>query len=253
MPNQTFSTLQDLINYINTVIITNGTNSISGIEANNAFVGLGNFIASYTLNNGLAGISSSTGVISLSKPVTIFTVAPTSFSWPDNVQNEYYIINGTGVTINLSGGFSFTDAYGVTQTTIGPRDAVHIAKATNGSWLRINNISGSASGGLPPMTGNSGKGLFNNGTSAFWADNVLQIPANDANWTNSTTWVNGSSYTLTLPSPHFLIFWNETNRFLLNTVSPVEYGYVANGFQVFTPGFDKASSNVFLFFKGATS
>jgi len=253
MPSQDFTTLQQLLNYTNTYFVTNGVNSITGDEGNNILNGFGKFIQSYTMNNGLAGISSSSGVVPLSKPVTIFSVAPTSFNWTDNVQQEYYIVNATGVAINATSGYSFVDAYGTTQTSIAARDSVHIAKATNGTWYRINNVSGSASGGLPPMTGNAGKGLFTDGTSAFWGDNVLQIPAGDANYTDATTWVNGSSYNLVLPSPHFLLFWNETNRFLLRNISPVEYGYVTNGFKVFVPGFDGSNSNVFLLFKGATS
>lgn len=251
MPSQDFTTLQQLLNYTNTYFVTNGVNSITGDEGNNILNGLAKFIQSYTMNNGLTGISSSTGVVPLSKPITIFSVAPASFNWGDNVQEEYYIVNATGVAITST--TTFIDSFGTTQNSIAPRDSVHISKATNGTWYRINNVSGSASGGLPPMTGNAGKGLFNDGTSAFWGDNVLQIPAGDANYINSTTWVNGTSYTLVLPSPHFLFFWNETNRFLLRNVSPVEYGYVTNGFTVFSPGFDSANSNVFLLFKGATS
>jgi hypothetical protein len=252
-PTQTFTTIQQLISYVNSLIITNGTNAITGEQLNNVLNGLTSFIQSYTINNGLAGISSSTGVIPLSKPVTIFIVAPDSFNWADNVQQEYYIVNATGVPIATSGGYSFTDSFGTVQTSIAPRDAVHIAKATNGSWIRINNVSGSASGGLPPMTGNSGRGLFTNGTTAFWADNVLQIEAGDANWVDATTWVNGHSYSLVLPSPHFALFWNETNRFLLQNVAPPEWQYGTDGFKVLTQGFDSANSNVFLFFKGATS
>lgn len=252
-PSQTFTTIQQLISYVNSLIITNGSNDITADQLNNVLNGLTTFIQSYTINNGLAGISSSTGVVPLSKPVTIFTVTPTSFSWPDNVQKEYYIVNATGAPLPISAGQSFTDAYNTVQTSIAPRDAVHIAKATNASWVRINNVSGSASGGLPPETGNAGKGLFNDGTTAFWADNVLQIPAGDANYINSNTWVNGSSYTLILPSTRFLLFWNETNRYLLRNAAPPEYNFITNGFTVSVGGFDGASANVFLSFIGATS
>lgn len=253
-PTQTFTTIQQLINYINSLITPNGIESITGDQVNNVLNGLTTFIQSYTMNNGLAGVSSSTGVVPLSKPITIFTVAPASFNWTDNVQEEYYIINATGTPLPITGGFSFVDSFGTTQTSIAPNDAVHIAKATNGSWVRINNASGSGSGsGLPPQTSNGGRSLFTNGTAAFWGDNILEIPAGDANYVSPNNWVNGHAYTLVLPSAKFALFWNETNRFLLTSISPVEYAPSANGFQVFVGGFDGAAANVFLFFKGVNS
>lgn len=252
MPTQTFSTLQQLIDYFNAVIVANGVNSITGPQANNSFNGLASFIKSYTVNNGLAAVSSSSGAVALSKPITIFTAVPSSIGWSDNVQEEYYIINATGLPLPILSGLSFTDSFGTQQTTVIPNDAVHIAKATNGTWFRINNISGAASGGLPPEAGNGGKSLFNNGTTAFWADGVLQIPAGDANYVTPTKWVNGHSYTITLPSSFFLMFWNETNRFMLRNTSPVEYDFNGGtGFNVFVPGFDGSVNNLFLFFKSA--
>lgn len=248
-------TLAQLINYINTYINTNGINSITGAENNYALVNLANTILNYSVNGSLAGISSSTGVVPLSKPITLFSVAPTSVNWPDNVQFEYYIINATGVNIPITAGYSFVDQYGTTQTVIPARTSIHIAKTTNAQWVQVNNLgSGGGSGNLPPLTGHTGQSLFNNGTTAFWSDGILFIPAGDANWVNATTWVNGHSYTNPyFSSSKFLVFWNDLSRFLLQTTSPVEWQYVTNGFQTLIGGFDSASANVFLFFKGVNS
>jgi hypothetical protein len=206
------------------------------------------------MNGNLAGISTSTGVVPLSKPITVFSVAPTAINWPDDVQNEYYIVNATGVNIPLSVGLSYVDQYGTLQTIIPFRASIHIAKATNGQWIQINNLGGGGAGNLPPIIGHAGQSLFNNGVSAFWSDSVFPIVAGDANWINATTWVNGSSYlSPNFSSSKFLLFWNDLSRFLLQSVSPVEYGYITNGFQVFVNGFNSASANIFLFFRGVNS
>lgn len=248
-------TLQQLINYINAYINTNGINSITGAENNYALVNLCNSILNYTVNGSLAGISSSTGVVPLSKPITLFSVAPTSVNWPDNVQFEYYMINATGVNISITAGYSFVDQYGTVQTVIPARTSIHIAKATNGQWIQVNNLgSGGGSGNLPPFTGHEGQSLFNNGTTAFWSDGILFIQSGDPNWINSNTWVNGYSYTNPyFSSTKFLVFWNDLSRFLLQTVSPIEWQYVTNGFQCLINGFDSSTANVFLFFKGVNS
>lgn len=252
-------TLQQIINYINTYITTNGVNAITGEENNTALVYLANAILNYSVNGSLAGISSSTGVVPLSKPITLFSTAPTSVNWPDNFQFEYYIINATGVNIPITSGYSYVDQYGTTQTTIPARTSIHIVKATNGTWVQANNLgSGGGSGNLPPLTGHEGQSLFNNGTTAFWSDGILEIPPGDANWINSTTWINGSSYNNPyFSSTKFKIFWNNLSRFLLQTVSPVEWQYQTvggnPGFQILANGFNSVTETVFLFFKGANS
>lgn len=248
-------TLAQIIAYINQYINTNGVNAITGAENNTALVYLANAILNYSVNGSLAGISSSTGVVPLSKPITLFSVVPASINWPDNFQFEYYIINATGSNIPITSGYSFVDQYGVPQTIIPARTSIHIAKSTNGQWIQVNNLgAGGGSGNLPPETGHEGQSLFTNGTTAFWSDSVLFIPAGDANWINSTTWVNGSSYSNPyFSSSKFMVFWNDLSRFLLQTSSPVEWQYVSNGFQALIGGFDSATANVFLFFKGVNS
>lgn len=148
LPSQTFSTVQQLLNYINTFVVTNGSELISGEIENNVENALANFIVSYTLNSGKAGISSSSGVVSLSKPFTIFSTPPLSLQWPDNVQFEYYIVNATSSIIPLTTGYSYTDSFGNIQTVIPAHCTVHIAKMTNGNWIQTNNLSTNVSSNI---------------------------------------------------------------------------------------------------------
>ena len=254
LPTQSFSTIQELIAYINTTIVPNSSQEIDAIEHNNVENGLASFIVQYTLNSGLVQISTSAGVKILSSPITVFTTVPSSVQWPDNIQNEYYVINATGFNIPIAGGFSYIDAFQTVQTVFPPRLAIHMAKATNGQWIQVNNIGSGGTGTLPPQTNHGGQVLLTNGASPFWGDNVLQIGPSDPNWVDATTWVNGHAVNnLSFSSAHFVLFWNEFSRFLLQNVSPAEWQYVPNGFQVLTPGFDKSFANVFLFFKGENS
>jgi hypothetical protein len=246
LPNQTFSTIQQLINYINTVFVTNGANGITGAEGNNILNGITTFLQSYLVNNSLVTIYNTNPgtVYMLQTPMTLFTTVPTSIQWPNNVQNEYYIINATSQNIPIAGGYSYTDQYGTVQTTIPARTAIHIAKATNQSWVQVNNLGESGGGGLPPVTGNGGESLFTDGNSTFWAPGIIPIYEGDSNWESATQWVNGHSYNVTIPSPKFLIFWNEIGRYLL----PAEYEFVSGGFNVLVAGFNSATANVFLSF-----
>jgi len=247
VPSQTFATIQQLLAYINANLITNGMNDITGDEANSVLNSLANFIVSYGINTSKLNISSATsGIISLSKPVTVFTQVPTSIQWPDNVQNEYYIVNATGLNIPLSATFSYVDQYGVTQTAIPFRNAVHIAKAPNNIWYQINNLAGSSGGGgLPPLTGNEGRVLSNNGTSLFWDDIQLEITSADFE-------DDGISYYNTnLVINKFTLFWNDANRYIRNippntTYPGTEWVYASQGgFQVLIPGFDSRVNDYF--------
>jgi hypothetical protein len=149
LPAQTFTTITQLISYINTYIVPNGINEIDGTELNNTGNALANFIVRYTLNSSLVTVVTAGGAVVLSTPMTAFAgTAPTAVQWPDNVQNEYYIINALGVSIPLANGFSYTDPFSIAQTSFPAHSVIHIAKASNGSWLQVNNLSG----GVPPSS-----------------------------------------------------------------------------------------------------
>jgi hypothetical protein len=247
-PNQTFNTISDLLAYVNTNVVTNGNQEITAIIENNVENGLANFIVSYTLNSGLAGISSSTGVVPLSKPITYFSVTPTSISLGTNVQNEFYIINATANNIPLTSGYSYIDAYQTVQTSIPARAYVHLAKATNGTWLQVNTAT-AGSDSLPPQTGKSGQVLTTNGTSTNWVSPIIPITSADFE-SDGVTYINTD-----IPETQYkyAIFWNDLSRFIYEGT---EWNYVANGgFEVIIPGFDANSQNynLFLFLYGLNS
>lgn len=252
LPSTTYSTIQQLLNDINTRFVPNGMELITGDIGNSQLNGLANFIVTYTLNSGLAGISSSTGVIPLSKPVTVFTTVPTSINWPDNVQNEYYIINATASDIPLTSGYSYIDQYQATQTSIPARSSVHIAKATNGSWILVNNLGGAGSS-LPPQAGHEGEFLTTNGTSASWFSPCLFITSADFE-ADGVTYINTD-----LVANKFLLFWNDLPRFIYNSdqnPGQIEWQYLAGGgFEILVPGFDASTTDyhLCLFLKGLNS
>lgn len=253
LPVQTFSSIADLINYINTVIVPNGNQEIEAEEHNAIENALANFIVSYTLNSGLVGISSSSGTIPLSKPMTIFTVTPTAINWPDNIQNEYYIINATGSNIPLSNGYSYIDPFQTVQTVIPARTSIHIAKATNGTWIQVNNTGGGSGGSLPPQTGHEGEFLTTNGTSASWFSPALFITSADFE-ADGVTYINTD-----LVNNKFLLLWNDLNRLIYNSEQnplQIEWQYVAGGgFEILIPGFDANNNEYFfgLFLQGLNS
>jgi len=252
LPSQTYSNIQQLINDINSRFIPNGQQLITGDIGNSQLNGLANFIVEYTLNSGLAGISSSTGVIPLSKPITVFTVVPTSINWPDNIQNEYYIVNATASNIPLTSGYSYVDQYQVSQTTISARSTVHIAKATNGSWILVSN-TGTGASTLPPQAGHEGEFLTTNGTSASWFSPCLFIKSSDFE-PDGVTYINTD-----LVNNTFLLFWNDLPRFIYNSdqnSGQIEWQYQSGGgFKILIPGFDATTTDyyLFLFLKGLNS
>jgi|ERR1700722_405444 len=224
-PQQNFPNIQDLFNYMNTEWITNGEQLITGVTGNNVVNALANFIIKYTLNSSLVSIVSSGGNVVLPTPMTCFiNTTPTAISWGDDVQNEYYIINATASPAPLLSTFAYYDHFLTPQTSIPANTVIHIAKATNGLWLQVNN---SVSGG----TGGSGI-----------------IPITSANFV-----VGGNPNPTICPIPtlsgkSFQVFWNDINRFILLDTSPPEWGqYAGGGFQVFIPGFD-ATQNLYHFF-----
>lgn len=250
-PQQTFQTIQSLLNYINTYVITNGSNAITGVELNNVVNSLASFIQSYSVNAGLATICSQSGgsAFILPTPIVIFTQVPTSIQWPGNVQNEYYMDNCTSSPIPLTNGFTYTDQFGTGQTVIPARTAIHIAKAINGTWFQVNNLSGSGGGGsLPPVTGHAGQFLMTDGAGYLWADPVVFI-------TNSSFSPDGVTVALPgLVNNHFDIFFDTLAGFIY--VQDGQWSYVSGGgFKLLIPGINANTQQLrlHLFVKGINS
>lgn len=248
IPSQSFSTISQLLNYTNTQFIPNGAELITGNIGNNILNGLANFIVNYTLNSSLVAIHSGTGIVVVSKPMNVFTGVAISVQWPDNVQNEYYFTNATGFNIPLTSGFSYIDQFGTVQTIIPFRTSIHIAKATNGSWIQMNNLGGGGSGGnLPPQTAHDGEFLFTNGTSPAWTSPHVSV--------TSVDFINATECPLpNLAFNKFSIFWSDLGNFIYQEIAQWDY-LVGGGFEVLIPGFDSTASTVRLelFLKGLNS
>ena len=155
LPAQTFATIQQLDNYTNTKIVPNAKKEIDATELNNILNGLSEFIVKYGVNSydDGADIITSGGAVTLQKPINVISnVVPTSITWGDNIQKEYYITNMLAPSIPLLG-VSYIDNYSVVKTTIPGRAALHIAQATNGSWIQV----------ATPLPGGGGSGGGGNG------------------------------------------------------------------------------------------
>lgn len=249
IPSQTFSNIGALLAYINSNIIPNALNRINGDENNNALNGLVSFILKSMMNNGFVSIVSSGGTVVLPAPMNLITVVPTSIQWNDNFQNEYYIVNGTGSDIPLAFGYSYVDQYATSQTVIPARTAIHIAKATNGSWIQMNNIGGGGSGSLPPMTGHGGQFLGTDGTSDTWESPHISI-------TSANFEVDGVTYldpTLNV-TRKVSVFLADVQSFIY--ISKGDWQYVTSpsvGLKILLPGFNAHTNPNYLlelFFKG---
>lgn len=245
-PNQTFASIALLQNYINTKIVTNGTQEIDAVAMNNVLNSLCTFIVEYTMNGSLANVENSSGqVIVVSKPITIFTGAPLSVQWPLNVQNEYYLINETGYDIPISAGYSYVDVYENEKTIIPARQVVHIAKTISDGWVQVNNVGGGGSADLPPQAGNSGKVLATNGSTPFWVGTTHKIT--EANFTSARE----------CPLPQFAafdleIFWCDLPNFIFESADqwqPIPGG----GFEILLPGFDSSNGCTFVIMLKAKS
>lgn len=232
IPSQTFATLLALRNYTNSELIPNGMREISGEALNNALNSIYDFIVDYTVNGSLADINSTSNqVVVVNKPMTIFTGFPTSVQWDDDVQNEYYLVNATGLDIPITSGYSYTDAYEDEKFIIPLRQVVHIAKTENGNWVQVNNLGGGGSGGdLPPQAGNSGKFLATNGASSFW--NAPHVSITSADFDSATECPLSSLAAFTLS-----IYWSDLANFIYESAGQWA-ALPGGGFEILIPGFD---------------
>lgn len=244
-----FPNITALRTYVNQYIIPNGANEITGLEDNTALNGIIDWILNSMVNAKFVAIESIPGgVIVLPAPMTLFTALPTSIQWNTDFQNEYYIINGLGVSIPLTAGYSYVDAFGTVNNSIPARTAVHIAQMINGTWLQVNNIGGSGGGSLPPMTSNNGLFLTNNGTTASWDNTHITLTASNFQ-PDGVTYLNpniGVNY-------HVSVFAPDIPNFIYVSNGGWQYVTGPNGIKLTTPGLN-ANTNpnmiIELFFKG---
>lgn len=153
-PSVTFNDFDELMDYINTYIVTNGMEQIEGVEHNAAENGLLTFIRHSPLNWQKAKIESSGGAVSASRPVVVFmSNVPTSLVWGDNIYNEYIFINTTSGDIPLGVGSTYYDISLQPIDNIPAKSIVNICKASNDLWIVSSVPSSGSAAAIPPLTG----------------------------------------------------------------------------------------------------
>ena len=131
-----FSTIDDLVAYIDANIKANGLEEITGPIHNTVENGLVQYIKKAAKNYFKAAIVSSGGAVTLSANVTIITTAtPSSLTWGDNFLNEWTIVNMTANAIPLLGGLVYYAPTGNAVSNIAANSAITIYKATNDLWV----------------------------------------------------------------------------------------------------------------------
>lgn len=141
-----FPNIDALETYVDTYIIPNGNNEISGEENNNSLNGCIQFIRESPLNWEKASIESGGGVIAASTPVVVFiTTTPTSLTWADNIYNEYVFINWLTAAIPIGGSQGYYNLLGQYITEVPANTAISIFKASNDLWVQGTNL-GTSSG-----------------------------------------------------------------------------------------------------------
>lgn len=220
-PTNTFATFDDLMNYINQFIIPNGLQEIDGDEHNSVENGLLTFIRQSPLNWQTARIESTGGILSAVRPVTVFMSAvPTSFTWGDNIYNQYVFINTTLGDIPTS-----TTYYDInlTATNIIPaKSIVNVSKASNGLWIVSSVPSSGSQAAVPPYVGIVDRGQPNDpvsGTSLFQNNALIGLGStNNGNITILYAGTPRNNYGLT----QSFIFDNVTGTIDLNYNSIAE-------------------------------
>lgn len=230
LPQQTFSTIGELLTYVNTYIVPNANQEIIGTIHNNVENALANFIVSYTLNSGLAQIISSGGDITLTSPVNVITnMVPSSVQWVDNVQNEYYILNSTNLPIPLGTDMHYFNFVLAVQTSIPANTGIHIAKATNGEWVQIGSLD--AGGSPTPVAARNGLSVdsagylvFGNPVGASPAEAMLdddrEIPLN--NFSIAFRGSNLKQYVISPDGIRFVDGVNTVNLSMQNAIFQIE-------------------------------
>lgn len=144
-----FPNIDALENYVDTNIIANGVEAITGPINNTALNGCIEFIRKSPLNWGKAQLEMIGGDVVLSDNylgVVVFSsVTPDSLSFGDNIYNEYVFVNMTASAIPLAGSQVYYNLLGQAIDNIPANTAISISKATNDLWVQSNNM-GTSSG-----------------------------------------------------------------------------------------------------------
>lgn len=151
MPSQTFNSLDEWQTWIDSNIITNGNQEITGNDGNITESAAVKFIKRSPLNWEKTAVVSVGGAVVASRPITVFmTTTPTSLTWGDNIYNEFVFINMTASEIPLLGSLVYYDAFQNPVDNIPPNQVVNIVKASNDLWVSSNNVLPAPLSGLVP-------------------------------------------------------------------------------------------------------
>lgn len=141
----TFPTIDDLVTYINQVIVENNINDITATEHNNVENGLVQFIKSAPLNYGKARVITSAGLYSAAnnEAVLVFTPAATgSLELTDNKWYQWIIINQTGSNKQLTGAISsYRNTSGQSANYVAPNSELKLYKGKDNLWYGVSSIS----------------------------------------------------------------------------------------------------------------
>jgi len=185
LPTQTFNTLDEWETWIDANIVTNGVQGISGNDGNITENAAVKFIRQSPINWQRAQVINSSGVASASRPVVIFiTSTPSSFTFGDNIYNQYCFVNTTSGAIPLGNSQTYYDINLVALTSIPPKSIVNISKAQNSLWI-VNTVPSQGSQStLPPYVGIVDRGQPNDpvsGTSLFQSNVLKNLGASNDN------------------------------------------------------------------------
>ena len=149
-PTINFSSITQWENYVNTEIVTNGNEEITGVVGNNAYNGAVKFVKQSPLNWSKAAIYSFGGDVLLDdeyQGVAMFiTTTPDSLSFNSNFYKEYLIINATSDDIPLDTPSGYYTVDGTTVDNIPANSAVSLVLASNDIWVGWT-VSGGGGGG----------------------------------------------------------------------------------------------------------
>lgn len=149
-PTVIFDTISQWENYVNTNVVTNGSELITGLIGNNSYNGAVTFVKKSPLNWSKAAIYPSGGDVSLTEEyqgVAMFiTTTPDSLSFEENFYKEYIIINATSSAIPLDTPSGYYTVDGTTATTIPANSVVNLILASNDIWVGFQ-MNGGGGGG----------------------------------------------------------------------------------------------------------
>lgn len=138
--------IDQLETYVNTYVIPNGNQEITGQIGNNSLNGCIQFIRESPLNWDKAAVYNQTSALTTTTAVSVFTgLAPSEVTFLDNIYNQHVFVNMTTFDIPFSGVLGYYALNGTFVDAIPANTAVTIYKASNDLWVQ--GAGGSGGGG----------------------------------------------------------------------------------------------------------